>query len=458
MNTCGKKILSLLFLSTSTILASCGNSSFDAGNYVESEYCRTNMAAIGQSKYPIVGQVKKVQPYKKTADGNYTSEGVSKVDPFDTNLIYTLYSNSYLTSYKEVMKIESITGKYVFDTHKLFDRHYYYLDENNRLINNLKVVNDNYGGEWIAIEDDLFQVLKIAMEVTRFSQGKFNLFIGELSDYWDRYINDLNADWDFASETQDPEQTEEGKRDISRLVAETPTYQEIDDVLEFDESKKQVRFNRYKDAEKVSISLGGIGKGYLTENLYQKFKKEKLTDGASYAGASSIVFMDKRSDNNPWTVQMSNPYGYYYNPLGRLKIDEKYALSTSGAQVNYYYTYVDGILKLRHHIIDASTGYPQDYYNQVTLISKTISSAVMDTLSTVLINCPENEIEALIRKFRDQYGDLECTLSKRTATEDGKRSIDMFLTKNMKEKQIFSEEPADDSPYYIPVNYKYLDF
>lgn len=458
MNTRVKKILSLLFLSTSTLLASCGNSSFGAGEYIESEYCRTNMAAIGQSKYPIVGQVKKVQPYKKNADGKYTSEGVSKVDPFDTNLIYTLYSSSYLTSYKEVMHIESLTGKYIFDTHKQFDRHYYYLDENGRLINNLKVVNDNYGGGWIKIDDDLFEVLKIAVEVTKFSQGKFNLFIGELSDYWNHYINELNADWDFASETQDPEQTEEGKRAIAQLVSETPNYQEIDDVLEFDESGKQVRFNRYKNADKVSISLGGIGKGYLTENLYQRFKKENLTDGASYAGSSSIVFMGERSSGDPWTVQMSNPYGYYYNPLGRLKITEKYALSTSGAQVNYYYTYVDGTLKLRHHIIDSVTGYPQDYYNQVTLISKTISSAVMDTLSTVLINCPENEIETLIRKFREKYGDLECTFSKRTTTEDGKRSIDMFLTKNLKEQQIFTEEPEDDSPYYIPVHYKYLDF
>ena len=112
---------------------------------------------IKDARYIQIGQVKQVQPYKKTSDGNYTSDGVLKVYPFDTNLIYTLYATKNLNNGKDILEIEDVTGEYIFKPHKLFDRHNYYLDKDGNLINNLKVINDNYGGDFISVDEELFK-------------------------------------------------------------------------------------------------------------------------------------------------------------------------------------------------------------------------------------------------------------------------------------------------------------
>lgn len=108
--------------------------------------------------------------------------------PFDTNLIYTLYATKDLNNGKDIMEIEDVTGEYIFKLHKLFNRHNYYLDKDDNLINNLKVTNDNYRGDFISVDEELFNVLKSAVEITKFSDGKFNLFIGELSSFWEGVI------------------------------------------------------------------------------------------------------------------------------------------------------------------------------------------------------------------------------------------------------------------------------
>lgn len=450
------QVASMVVLSC-TLLSSCGSIQ-DFSDYQENAYCRTNVNAISAAKYPQIGLIKQIQPYIRKADGSYSCENILKVYPFDTNLIYAMYASKDLHRGKDVMALESIIGEFTFKTHALFDRHYYYLAEDGTPIQNLKVVNDNYGGDWITVDEDLYSVLKIAAEATKLSDGKFNMFIGELSDYWDYYINEVNANWDFPNETIDPAQSETGIQEIASLVENTPQAEDVDSVLEFDDATGSVRFNRYKD-KTVSITLGGIGKGYLTEELYQKFCAAGKTNGVLYAGSSSIITMDKYAYDGNWTIQLSNPYGVFYSPVGSLVFNEKMAVSTSGAQVNYYYAYVGDELVLRHHIIDAVTGYPMQYYNQVTLISSTISSAVMDTLSTVLINCAPEEIEAYIRLFRQRYdGDLECVLYTRATDEAGEKKVDVLVSKGLKDRNIFVEYQEDGSSYSIPCSYSYLDF
>ena len=422
MKNSRKVINTLLFILSTTALSSCGfMMKKDFSDYVEGEFVRTNVNSITNNGYAPVGQVKMVQPYAINEDGEYTQEGVAPTFPFDTNLIYTLYAAKDLNVTEDIKSIEDTTGEYIFKTHKLFDRHNYYLDENGDLINNLKVLNDSYNKDWITIDKELFNVLKEAVEITKISKGKFNLFIGELSSFWNEYINEINVGVDFPNDTIDPDHDETSKNKLKKIVEETPLFTEVEDVLLFDEINSKVKFNKYKNAEKVSISLGGIGKGYLCENLYQKLKNIDKTNGAIYAGSSSILVMDKQAYGHSWSLELSNPYGYFYSPVGSIKFNEKMSVSTSGAQINYYYTMVNGKLTLRHHIIDGTTGYPNTKgYDQISIISKKLSSSIMDALSTILINCTIDEIESSIKDIREHYdADLECVLYRKSpdATE-----------------------------------------
>lgn len=459
------KILTFLILSATTF-TSCQKDpikysySLDTSifsDYVENKYCRTNISSLNDENYPILAQIKPVLAYNDIEK----KEGDS-VNPFNTNVLYTRYAKEKLTSTKVINSIENILGEYTATTHYLFDRHYYYFDEDNNLIPNLKVINDSYGtNKWINIDTRLYQVLKESIELSKFSKGKFNIFVGELSDMWDRYISYNNIMFgdkeDNYKYNKDPTSEE-----INTCLNETPQVNDLNTILEFREDSEntkypyQVKFNKYKNAEKVSITLGGIGKGYLTEKLYLKYKENALTYGMVNAGTSSMVFFGDRVFSDNWSIALSNPYGVNYQYLGKVKLDnKKYSISTSGAQVNFYYKQIGDNIVLRNHIIDPTTGYPNDYYNQILLISNTISSTKMDALSTILSNCSFDEIKDYVTKIRNDndFGDLEFVFFKKdNPTKEEK--VDVYLSKGIQKNKLFTKSnPTDCKVIYHNLDY-----
>lgn len=459
------KILTFLILSATTF-TSCQKDpikysySLDTSifsDYVENKYCRTNISSLNDENYPILAQIKPVLAYNDMDK----KESVN-INPFNTNVLYTRYAKEKLTSTKVINSIENILGEYTATTHYLFDRHYYYFDEDNNLIPNLKVINDSYGtNKWINIDTRLYQILKESIELSKFSDGKFNIFVGELSDMWDRYISYNNIMFgdkeDNYKYNKDPTSEE-----INICLNETPQVNDLNTILEFREDSEntkypyQVKFNKYKNAEKVSITLGGIGKGYLTEKLYLKYKENDLTYGMVNAGTSSMVFFGDRVFSDNWSIALSNPYGVNYQYLGKVKLDnKKYSISTSGAQVNFYYKQIGDNIVLRNHIIDPTTGYPNDYYNQILLISNTISSTKMDALSTILSNCSFDEIKDYVTKIRNDndFGDLEFVFFKKdNPTKEEK--VDVYLSKGIQKNKLFTKSnPTDCKVIYHNLDY-----
>ena len=459
------KILTFLILSATTF-TSCQKDpikysySLDTSifsDYVENKYCRTNISSLNDENYPILAQIKPVLAYNDMDK----KESVN-INPFNTNVLYTRYAKEKLTSTKVINSIENILGEYTATTHYLFDRHYYYFDEDNNLIPNLKVINDSYGtNKWINIDTRLYQILKESIELSKFSDGKFNIFVGELSDMWDRYISYNNIMFgdkeDNYKYNKDPTSEE-----INICLNETPQVNDLNTILEFREDSEntkypyQVKFNKYKNAEKVSITLGGIGKGYLTEKLYLKYKENDLTYGMVNAGTSSMVFFGDRVFSDNWSIALSNPYGVNYQYLGKVKLDnKKYSISTSGAQVNFYYKQIGDNIVLRNHIIDPTTGYPNDYYNQILLISNTISSTKMDALSTILSNCSFNDIKDYVTKIRNNndFGDLEFVFFKKdNPTKEEK--VDVYLSKGIQKNKLFTKSnPTDCKVIYHNLDY-----
>ena len=201
------------------------------------------------------------------------------VDPFNT----VMYVRYFIEDDDETIHdiIQEVFSEEVYRLHQLFDRHYsYYLDkENKTYINNVYQINKIYGtDEELEIDDDLINVLRLGIEYAKLSDGKFNIFVGTISDVWTQIFDDY-YNFSFIEEI-DPRFNDEIKNEIEKYTACIPTYEEIEDILVIDEENKTVKFNLKEvlDEEdnnicssnskyKPSITLGGIGKDTLLKWL-----------------------------------------------------------------------------------------------------------------------------------------------------------------------------------------------
>ena len=112
------------------------------------------------------------------------------IAPFNTSMKVIL---AYTSSQKDMIDSKSyyVQNRFTYNIqhyHALFDRHYFY-KENGVKINNLAVVNASYGSnKKVKIEKELFDALKDSVEMTKYSDGLFNMTIGDLSNLWNDQI------------------------------------------------------------------------------------------------------------------------------------------------------------------------------------------------------------------------------------------------------------------------------
>lgn len=447
------KTVSILCLSAALFLCSCGTDQRDFSSYSPAtEYCYSelNKTGSGMNKVCNLNEV-------KTSKNYY-------VKPFNSDMIYSLFPYEKLTL-ESVYDIELSMGEKATNLHKYFDRHNTYLDKENNIINNLKIINDSYAtGTKIEVPDDLFNILKISLEIGEISQGRFNIAIGELSDFWNDLIvfnnNDFSLyDPDIVS-IYNPSLNEEEKEalenkiqgelkaKLDQLINETPSIDELKNILILDEKNKTVEFKKYNDAEKVSLSLGGIGKGYAIGIVKDALLEKGYTDGYLSGATSSNIILGNHYKNKNWSIGISSPSKNDFNLGGNLKLNGYTLISTSGDEVNSYGFYdKNSNPVIRHHIIDATTGYPLNNFRKVTIVSKTLSSEIMDALSTILINTSANDVESVLKTMRNHYNaDIEAIFQQTNANES---EYYYSITKGLKDSfEINKNNPKPAKVYY----------
>ena len=127
-------------------------------------------------------------------NGEETDDQISL---FGTSITAALYLQKKVNlSYvdltdEEVSKIKESFNNTFTDYHVIFDRHYYYVNrQTDALINNVKVLNDSIGsGKFIKVDPLLYKALKDGYNFTINSENKFSIFIGNLADVYDEYID-----------------------------------------------------------------------------------------------------------------------------------------------------------------------------------------------------------------------------------------------------------------------------
>ena len=173
-----RALLKILLLSLT--LTSCSNknsslsNSIPTSSFVNYPDISSTISDSGSTKekntFYIQGKV-------ETIEGN-------KVIPFNTQMTLTTYSKESYNS------LGPIYDYHIKRLHILFDRYNKYKDENGKVINNLKVVNDSYAsGKEIVIDEDLYNLLEMSITLSKLTKGYFNPTMGSLIDGWNSYFS-----------------------------------------------------------------------------------------------------------------------------------------------------------------------------------------------------------------------------------------------------------------------------
>lgn len=344
---------------------------------------------------------------------------------FDTSITGNMYYYESDYSETQLSDIENTfvdTFKYL---HALSDRHYDYFDYRNsddgEKINNVKTINDYCGdSDGITVDPYLFDMLKTAYEFSLASDGKFNIFLGRLSDIYERKFDTLSssssaldAELSYTTGLVFSSFSEEEKNKIDSIMKTTPMNRgDMEGLLEFDEATHRIIFNEFK-GNQIEISLGGMAKGYATEyiadTLEEKYPGICLLINS---GMSSIKAIGTRPDKKKWRIRYTNPaYAekavsdnnpYYQNEVA-ITSDGGFNLSTSGFYEQYFYSFNrDSKDITRYSHILSETGYSKQFFDQVTVYLD--DSGLADMYSTALFNTESvDEALSLFKKLNQDY-------------------------------------------------------
>ncbi len=186
---------------------------------------------------------------------------------------------------------------------------------------------------------ELSALILQAVEISRISDGGFDVTVGPLMNLWD----------------------------FKAKVPRVPTIQQIRQALanigykkiDFDSNK-----NRIMIKKGIDIDLGGIAKGYATDKAVAILQKEGIGTALVNAGGDIRAIGDRE-----WHIGLKNPRGK--DILASIIVKNR-AVVTSGDYERYF---IKGGRRY-HHILDPHTGYPAEQCQSVTVIAPSASAAV----------------------------------------------------------------------------------
>lgn len=369
-----------------------------------------------------------VDPGRFDKKNTYVVEGKVKningedILPFNTQMNLTTYSD------KVYEKLTPIYDKEIKRLHILFDRYNEYKDENDKIINNLKIINDSYGKDKeIKIDKDLFNLLEMSIELAELTKGNFNPTMGYLIDGWNPYFSPFNT-----KEEPNLEFTIEDENKIIKRRESIIPYDKLEETIELNKNKMTVKFNKYDNVEKSIISLGAIGKGYAIDYMRKEFSKHDTP--LIISGSASSSYMQGKNPNperDNWNIQVNSPYKelFFNVPLLMNELEPGKVLSTSGDYEQIFYYRNNNDIIRRHHILDPNKGYSNDYYRSIVLYCDTRSD-ILDGLSTALFNIENIEdVLTTIENVEDYY-DIKIDYLLQKEVSD--RVVDLYFNNGFK--------------------------
>ena len=200
-------------------------------------------------------------------------------------------------------------------------------------------VNRQAGIAPVEVSEEVFHVMERALYYAEESEGAFDPTIGAMTSLWN----------------------------IGQENAAVPDEDKLNDVLdvvdyslvELDEEKQTI----FLKEEGMKVDLGGIAKGYITDEAARILKKEGVNTAIIDLGGDIVVVGNStRGETEPWRVGIQDPFTERGEIMGLVELADS-AIVTSGIYERNFEE--DG--KSYHHLLDPETGYPFD--NNISGIS-----------------------------------------------------------------------------------------
>ncbi len=211
-------------------------------------------------------------------------------------------------------------------------------------------LNEAAGREHVVVSSEVIEVLQVAREVGDWTDGKFDVTFGGLSNLWK---------FDHDQDNRIPKPEDVG----SRLPF--INYR----ALEFDVPSRTA----YLQRKGMRAHLGGLGKGYAVDRASNMLRSRGVKDFMIQFGGD--LYVAGRRGDRPWRLGIRDPRGPVDRSFAALDLTNS-SFSTSG---DYERFFLAGGRRY-HHILDPDLGEPARGCRSVTIVAET--AVVADALST----------------------------------------------------------------------------
>ncbi|MBA2115686.1 FAD:protein FMN transferase [Bremerella alba] len=222
------------------------------------------------------------------------------------------------------------------------------------------------------VESRLFELLELAVQLYRDTNGAFDITAGPLIKAWGFF---------------DREGKVPGEADLASAMSLIGSNR-----LTLDETHRTILFEK----EEVELNLGSIGKGYALDRCREQLCEAGVADFLVHGGTSSVLAQGVRRDGTQrdgWEVGVPHPLRPDRR-IGTVHLKDE-ALGTSGAAFQAFFH--EG--KKYGHVLDPRTGQPATSVLSATVIAS--SAALADALATACYVMGPEETEALLTKYPD---------------------------------------------------------
>lgn len=298
-----------------------------------------------------------------------TACGKSGSQRFSKDFLELFDTASKITAYDKSQKD--------FDEH--FNLVYAKLEEYSKILDiynsyddavSLKQVNEAEANTPVKVESTLLEAVDYGKKAYYMTDGRVNIAMGSVLSIWHTYRK---------NGISDPENAQ--LPDMKNLE-NAAKYTDIESISVDYESSTITR----KD-ENVKIDMGAVAKGFVCDKIAQYIEENGIWQQAVVSLGGNIKTVGTKN-NKPFEIAVESPTGGDY--LTTLNVANGSSVVTSGGYQRYYT--VGG--KRYCHIINPDTLMPADYFESVTVISK--SSALADALSTALFTLDIEDGKALL--------------------------------------------------------------
>ena len=349
-----KKYTCLAFVLVALVFTSCGK----AGNKANEN------SALSQSSETL--STKGVESVVDVAKGEASE---SEIFALDTAISLKVYGSKR----EEVLK-------------KLEDK-IYELDE---LLSTGKETSEvsklNKSGKAI-LSETTADLVKSSLEIYKKTGGLFDITIYPLMELWGFPTQNYRVPSD---------------KDIEEKLENVGS-----DKIIFNEKTGEISFKN----KGMEIDFGGIGKGYITDELVKILTKENVESAIINLGGNVFGFK-KKPDGSLWNIAIRDPNAPD-KYMAAIKLEDS-AVITSGGYERYFEE--NGVIY--HHILDPRTGKPSESnLKSVSIVSK--DGTLADALSTSLFIMGEEGAVEYWKKNGSNFDILFMTKDNRLLVSEG---------------------------------------